>query len=175
MNQLCRLVVECRLNHPRIFYSTVASAGTLHLCNLLLSDHAGLAPSKAIEDHDINWQFYFLLCLANVRDFYVCFPVYDLISTGVLAMAMRKGVLSGREARMLLVAMRARGQHHPDRSSKTAGSFFLDFDLAITAPAEALAVAVAKDFDELAMFDDLTTGNFEMSTDEDESVDMPDS
>ena len=59
------------------------------------SDGADDEPEPAMTvDHDPDWHFYLLLCLANLRDMLTCFPVCSSMARALLTMAMRNGALS---------------------------------------------------------------------------------
>ena len=100
-----------------------------------------------------------MLSMQMYQDLYVCFPVYENVMQGFLAMAMRSGAISGLEARGLIESLRERGTHHK-ASEQAVGSFTIDFNLAMTDPDKAKVHILALQFDELAIFDQFTSGEY---------------
>lgn len=78
---------------------------------------------------------------------------------GYMAMALKSGALSGSEAAAVVERTKAGGRHHKS-TQEAVGSFTIDFGLALTDPDDAKAHSLAVRFDELALFDDITSGDF---------------
>lgn len=125
------------------------NAGLLAILSALISNESD-AP---------EWWFYFMLCMRIYKELYVCFPIYKDITQGFLAMGLRNGVISSSEARELMEDLMKAGQHHKTVDQVTR-SFTIDFDLALTDPDEAKAHNLAMKFDELALFDEVTSGDY---------------
>lgn len=68
-------------------------------------------------------------------------------------------MLTTREAKTISSELKRRGSHHTD-ARKSTTNFLADFDLALSQPEEAAAHALAERFDELALFVELTKGDY---------------
>mgnify|MGYP000011702277 CR=1 FL=1 len=134
------------------------NAAILHVSNAMLLDAADRAGRGSPQDPDCRP--YFLLCLANCRDMYTCFPVFGSVGRGLLAMAMRDGVMDSESAKLLVATLDSRGTHHDPTARRALGTFTIDFALAMREPEHAEAATLARQFDELTLFADLTTGTW---------------
>ncbi|KAM3490673.1 hypothetical protein MY3957_006078 [Beauveria namnaoensis] len=91
----------------------------------------------------------------------ICFfntAVMKLIAQANLAAALDCGALSSNTANAMMQEIRAVGKHHM-ASDEAVIQGLLDFDLATRSLQEAQIVAMAQRFDELLLFNDLTTGD----------------
>ncbi|KAI9152237.1 Notoamide biosynthesis transcriptional activator notL' [Paramyrothecium foliicola] len=148
MNQMKRLILRYRLDHAHAICSTHANFGLLQVSN-----------AKPTVLHDSDWRFYFSLCLNYYQDLYVRYPVYKDVLQGFLAKAMDEEMLSSREASAFMNSMRKIGAHHEALHQATA-LFTIDFNMAMTEPDKAQANALARKFDELAIFYEVTEGDY---------------
>ncbi|KAM0740065.1 hypothetical protein ACQRIT_005249 [Beauveria bassiana] len=109
-------------------------------------------------DYDPDWYFYFRLCFQFWKDAFVCYRPFQLIAQANLAAALDCGALSSNTANAMMQEIRAVGKHHM-ASDEAVIQGLLDFDLATRSLQEAQIVAMAQRFDELLLFNDLTTGD----------------
>ncbi|EJP69166.1 nitrate assimilation regulatory protein nirA [Beauveria bassiana ARSEF 2860] len=109
-------------------------------------------------DYDPDWYFYFRLCFQFWKDTFVCYRPFQLIAQANLAAALDCGALSSNTANAMMQEIRAVGKHHM-ASDEAVVRGLLDFDLATRSLQEAQIVAMAQRFDELLLFNDLTTGD----------------
>ncbi|KAM0553108.1 hypothetical protein ACHAPJ_007656 [Fusarium lateritium] len=166
INQLQRLILISRLYHPRAHSLSVLSSAVVHVSNTMIRDAALRKPalrpsglkrkhSNRGPDNEPNWHFYFLICLAACQDLGACFPVFEPVGKGLLAMAMRDGSMSAAEANKL---MRDLEGTKLGASESNFGSFVLDFDLEATDPGKGQIKDLAAQFDELSMHNEFTKG-----------------
>ncbi|KAF5024181.1 hypothetical protein F66182_3745 [Fusarium sp. NRRL 66182] len=166
VNQLQRLILISRLDHPRAHSLSVLSSAVVHVSNTMIRDAAirkrtmrASGYNKGYNnrggDDDPNWHFYFLVCLAACQDLGACFPVFEPVGKGLLAMAMRDGSMSAGEANKLVRALEGPKR---DPSQGTFGSFVLDFDLEATKPGNGQVKDLAAQFEELSMHNEYTKG-----------------
>ncbi|KAJ4123214.1 hypothetical protein NW768_009743 [Fusarium equiseti] len=166
VNQLQRLIVISRLYHPHAHSLSVLSSAVVHVSNTIIRDAAlqnqTLQPSTFPDFHlsdEVNtdnphWHFYFLACLAACQDLGACFPVFEPVGKGLLAMAMRDGSMSAAEANRLKRALE--GQR--TREVETFGSFVIDFDREATKQGGGQVKDLAAQFEELSMHNEFTEG-----------------
>lgn len=172
-DRLKRLLLTCQLHNPRALLCAVSNAGVIHVGNSMLHYATAAKQSQPTPDDtpnldsersdlvnlDPDWRFYFLVCMASCKDMITCFPVFKTLGQGLLSMAVRDGALTSSEASKLLGSLREAGNHRDGASGEYLGEFFLDFNLAATAPEEAQAVAVARQFEDLTVFNEFTDGS----------------
>ncbi|OAQ82584.1 nitrate assimilation regulatory protein nirA [Purpureocillium lilacinum] len=157
-DQLKGLLLDCRQDRRKMLLIAHTNAAILHVSNAMLLDAADRAGRGSPQDPDCRP--YFLLCLANCRDMYTCFPVFGSVGRGLLAMAMRDGVMDSESAKRLVATLDSRGTHHDPTARRALGTFTIDFALAMREPEHAEAATLARQFDELTLFADLTTGTW---------------
>jgi hypothetical protein len=109
--------------------------------------------------NDPNWYLYFRLCSAFWRDAYRCYRSFRLIAQANFAAALQCGALRGDDASAMMEEIIGVGKHHV-ASDEAVISGLLEFDLATRTIQDAQMVTLARQFDELVMFDELTTGEF---------------
>ena len=108
-------------------------------------------------ENNRHWQAYFFLCVLCWENLYVSYPIFEDILKASLSMAMRHNAISGAEAPRLMQDFKQRGNHHEDPVSRASVDFIADFDLAMSAPEQALVNNLAEQFEELALLNDLIT------------------
>jgi hypothetical protein len=96
--------------------------------------------------HDSDWYFYFQLCFAFWKNAYRSYRPFRLIAQASLAAALQSGALRGEDASAMMDEIRG----------------LIDFDLATRSMHDAKIVTLARQFDELLMFDELTTGDLDV-------------
>ncbi|OAQ87559.1 nitrate assimilation regulatory protein nirA [Purpureocillium lilacinum] len=105
-------------------------------------------------------RLFFLLCISAWLDLYESYYFFWDIVKGFLARAMRDGTMTSNEAKSLMAELRRRGAHH-GTPKLASSSIIIDFDRAAANPDEARTRAIAEQFDELALQEELTTGDYE--------------
>jgi hypothetical protein len=111
--------------------------------------------------HDSDWYFYFQLCFAFWKNAYRSYRPFRLIAQASLAAALQSGALRGEDASAMMDEIREVGKHHV-ASDEAVISGLIDFDLATRSMHDAKMVTLARQFDELLMFDELTTGDLDV-------------
>lgn len=174
----------CCIKHQNLCTVSTTTSAVIHVANAMLSDAASSlsggkerrmadddsdgddVESRHVgQDADPNWRFYFSLCLANCQQLMKCFPSCATIGRALLNMAVGNGVLSAADARLLADEFQSRKKEHtfpgaPGSVDVNSSSFYVDFELARTAPEEAKAKVLAQRFDEALVFDELINQDF---------------
>lgn len=133
---------DCR--YPSSTYGILWHVALLQVANAMVN-----------ELNDPDSLAYFLLCIACYRDLFTSYRVVLSIVKGLLLMARRKGVISGKTARLVLEELQNNGKHHATLDNIRA-TFVIDLDLALRDTRAAQVEALANDFDAMAIFDTLT-------------------
>ncbi|GKU22283.1 unnamed protein product [Fusarium langsethiae] len=166
INQLQRLILISRLYHPHAHALSVISSAVVHVSNTIIRDAAlqkqTIRPDFTITDQgstddNPNWHFYFLMCLAACQDLGACFPVFEPVGKGLLAMALRDGSMSASEANRLKRTLEGR-RAKVEKKEETFGSFVLDFDLEATKQGGGQVKDLAAQFEEFSMHSEFTEG-----------------
>ncbi|PHH84567.1 hypothetical protein CDD83_1726 [Cordyceps sp. RAO-2017] len=87
------------------------------------------------------------------EELYAGYPLYGEIAQATWAVALRRGVVTGAEARRRMDEFRRPGRQH---AAAPTSSLVADFDLAAHDVDAARIAAVANEFSDLVMFDELT-------------------
>lgn len=148
INQLKHTISDYYFFYPQELHTVLFNAGLVQLADASLKDQ-----------DDVNWRLYFFLCVRCWQELYVSYPIFSDILHAYLSMALRNGMLTTREAKTISSELKRRGSHHTD-ARKSTTNFLADFDLALSQPEEAAAHALAERFDELALFVELTKGDY---------------
>jgi hypothetical protein len=111
-----------------------------------------------------DWLVYFRLCFKYWTDTYFSFPSFRLIAQANLTVALEHGVLDRDTANAMMDDITSAGKHHK-AADEAVISGLLDYDLATKSLQEAQMVTIARRFDELILFDELITGDFESPAD----------
>ncbi|CAF3478488.1 unnamed protein product [Fusarium graminearum] len=169
INQLQRLILISRLHHPHAHSLSVLSSAVVHVSNTIIRDAAlqnqTIQPDFIITDQDkqnntdrnANWYFYFSVCLAACQDLGACFPVFEPVGKGLLAMALRDGSMSAVEANRLMRALEGQ-RPKPEKKEETFGSFVLDFDLEVNKQGGGQVKDLAAQFEVFSMHSEFTEG-----------------
>lgn len=144
--QLKGLVLDYSSNHMSSTYSSCWHTGLLYLANAAL---------KNTENPD--WRFYFLLCIQNYQNLYLCFRAFGGIVQSLLVMAVDSGKINGSEAQIIIEEMLAKSPGHYGLGKKIGG-FMVDLDLAVTDPEAGRIDSLIEKFQEIATFDEFTDG-----------------
>lgn len=150
LNHLKRLVYLLQTQYKSTTWSIILNPALMQISDATLSPWSHDEASR---------RSYFLLCIRAYLDLYVSYPIFWDLVKGFLARAMKNGIMSNTAAKRVMTELMCRGTHHktPDRATS---SIIIDYDLAMTDPEAARTKAIAEQFDELALFDELTTGEY---------------
>jgi hypothetical protein len=96
--------------------------------------------------------------MAYWKVLFVRHAVLGKIAQANLSLGMTTGKISSAEAQKLLFELQQRAKHH--EMSKVATACIVDFERAMSAKDEWSAQDLAQKFDELAIFGELTKGEY---------------
>ncbi|KAI1111022.1 hypothetical protein F5Y14DRAFT_443564 [Nemania sp. NC0429] len=149
LDQLKHLVVEYRSRHPASTFSLLWHTGLIYLANGVL---AGKDP---------EWHLYFLLCIYAYERLNRSYRISEIVTRGLLSMAMRDTNMTGSEASGLMQQLQNQGLEHikEDLEDRVRATFMVDLNLALTNPEAANVEKIAADFNDLAIFQDLMDPN----------------
>ncbi|PHH66031.1 hypothetical protein CDD81_556 [Ophiocordyceps australis] len=113
IKQLQRLMLICRWQNPRVLAMVSTNTALVHVSNAMLRDAAIQAATLSSneyqelldQNYDKEWRSYFFLCLSNCQVSAMCFPAFKSICRGLLAMAMRDGIMDCNEAHSWMTAI----------------------------------------------------------------------
>ncbi|RGP66986.1 conidial development fluffy [Fusarium longipes] len=166
VNQLQRLILISRLYHPHAHSISALSSAAVHVSNTIIRDAAlqkqTLQPDFIIsnqgeQDRNPSWYFYFSVCLAACQDLGACFPVFEPVGKGLLAMALRDGSMSAAEANKLMRALEGQ-RPKPEAKEAAFGNFTIDFDREATKQGGGQVKDLAAQFEEFSIHNEFTEG-----------------
>ncbi|KAI1170406.1 hypothetical protein F4777DRAFT_583947 [Nemania sp. FL0916] len=145
LNQLKRLVIKYRTHHIESTFSILWHTGLIYLANGVLS----------LGDPD--WHLYLLLCIYAYERLNRPYRMAEVVTQGLLAVAMRDTDMTSDEANRLMSELKEHGLEHVKENLKgqVRATFMVDLDLALTDPEAANAETLASNFEDLAIFQDL--------------------
>jgi hypothetical protein len=148
LNQLKRLALLFQKRHPSTMWAILVNPPLVQLGDVMLNRRLPHGPDRRL---------YFLLCLRTWIEMYQSYAVCWDVAKGFLSRAMRDGVMSSVEAKELMTELLRRGVHHkvPEQAMS---SIVIDYDLAEGNLEVARVKVLAERFDELALYDEFTTG-----------------
>ena len=146
VNQLKSLIVEYRTNYMASAYSILWHSGLIYLANGILQDTS-----------DPEWRLYFLLCIYAYESLGRPYRISEMVAQGLLSMSLRDTNITAAEARKIMDDLRERGLDHVKKNmeEEIRGTFMVDLTLALKDPFEATAENMAKQFDSLALFQEV--------------------
>lgn len=145
VRQLKQLVINYRCYHESSTYTMLWQTALIYIANAVLHD-----------THDPEWRFYFLACIYAYEGLRKSYRVAELISRALLTMALRGGCMTVSEANTLEVQMMEAGGVLL-KDDNVRATFMVDLDLAMSNPEAARVEVLAKRFNEIVLFRDLTT------------------
>jgi hypothetical protein len=145
VNQLKRLVLEYRTTHESSAYSILWHTGLLYLVNAMLET-----------PQDPDWHFYFLVCIYGYEALSRPYRISGSIGKGLLAMTLRDTDMTGREARHILAEIERDEVTGTDDNIRA--TFMGDLTLAMRDPDRASVEHLAKEFEFLALFNEVVDG-----------------
>ncbi|KAK1494298.1 hypothetical protein CCUS01_13713 [Colletotrichum cuscutae] len=145
VRQLKQLVINYRCYHKSSTYTMLWQTALIYVSNAVLHD-----------THDPEWRFYFLACIYAYEGLRKSYRVAELISRALLTMALRGGCMTVSEANTLEVQMTEAGGGLL-KDNDVRATFMVDLDLAMSNPEAARVEVLAKRFNEIVLFRDLTT------------------
>ncbi|CAJ2506123.1 Uu.00g002530.m01.CDS01 [Anthostomella pinea] len=152
VKQLKRLVLTDRIHLNGPSASIPWHIALLYLANAMISP----APKPEDPNH-LDCHFFFLFCIVRYLKLYQSFPVVDKTILGLLSMALRNGLISAKEMDVILEHMRKIGRQY-DMTDAAEAYYIIDLDLATSQPREAQGEALARQFHELILFQEMMTG-----------------
>ena len=125
------------------------NAALIYVANAVLKDRT-----------DLEWRFYFFLCIQAYQNLLPFLPVADWIIKSLLTMAVDAGAMSASEVNSISKAIRTNhGRPHQTPQGLLRG-FTVDFNHASTDPNAASVNTLAQRFDQISFFEESTTGIF---------------
>jgi len=116
----------------------------------------------------VEWQFYFQLCMAGLRDLAASFRAFGVVTHAILSMALQYSVVSLDEARDIAAELdilsRRHAQIEDDESRDGRSRWIIDLDLGVTDPFAAQGGSLADRFAGLLMIEEFTTGIYDDSS-----------
>ncbi|GKT91487.1 N-terminal fungal transcription regulatory domain-containing protein [Colletotrichum tofieldiae] len=104
-----------------------------------------------------EWRFYFLACIYGYEGLQKSYRVAEVITRGLLTMMLKDRHISVTEARQRLEHIRRAGKNHA--TGHVRATFMVDLDLAMMDPDAAKVENLAGRFEEIALFQDLTSAD----------------
>ncbi|KXH28534.1 hypothetical protein CSAL01_10232 [Colletotrichum salicis] len=145
VQQLKHLVVKYRSNHESSAYTMLWQTALIYVANAVLHD-----------TQNPEWRSYFFICIYAYTDLRKSYRVAESISRALLTMALRGGCISHSEADALERQMMEAGGR-VKKDDEIRATFMIDLDLAMWDPDAAKVEVLAKRFDDIVLFRDLTT------------------
>jgi hypothetical protein len=152
VNQLKRLVFEFLKQSPRLpncgwLNGSVTTISTILFRNTVCNP---------------DWRFYLRLCVQFWKEAFVCHRVCFPVVRGHMSRAIELGAIDVAEAKAIVDEVRLMGRHHT-AAEEGMTSAMLDFELAMSTsqPPKANVEALANRFEELLLFSELITEDYE--------------
>ncbi|KAI8626067.1 hypothetical protein F5Y19DRAFT_447828 [Xylariaceae sp. FL1651] len=144
-NQLKYLIVQYRSKYAASTYSILWHTGLIYLANAML------------RGTDPEWRLYLLLCIYGYERLNRPYRISEVVTQGLLSMAMRDTDMTGSEAHKIMKELKERGLDRvkEDLEDNIRATFMVDLNLALTNPEAANAEQMAGDFDDFAVLQDL--------------------
>ncbi|KAI0473637.1 hypothetical protein GGR56DRAFT_676123 [Xylariaceae sp. FL0804] len=153
VGQLKQLIVEYRGGHVASTYSMLWHSGLIYLANAMLSG----------ADDDPEWRLYLLLCIYGYERLSRPYRIAEVITRGLLAMALRDTDMSGREAQQIMAELRDHGgglDRVKERLQEgIRATFAVDLDMSLVNPEQATVENMAGEFESMALFQDFLDHN----------------
>jgi len=147
ISQLRRLSLLCFESRSSPGNTAFINFALLHVVN------------ASLQTLDKEGKAYFMLCIRFWQHLYVSYPYFRDITQAFLSRAMESKLIKGSEAIKLMGELVDKGQRDLSQHTITT-SLICDFNLAMVNARDAEVRAIASKFDDLAMFDSLTTGEY---------------
>ena len=146
VNQLKSLIVEHRTKFRASAYSILWHSGLIYLANGVLQDTS-----------DPEWRIYFLLCIYAYENLGRPYRISGMVAQGLLSMSLRDTNITAYEAREIMEDLRDRGLDHVKKNmeEEIRATFMVDLTLALDDPVEATVENMARQFDSLALFQEI--------------------
>jgi len=116
-----------------------------------------VANSALKETSDVEWRFFFLLCIHSYQNLYPSYRVVEGVIQSLLTMAVSKDAITLSEARQIIQELRDRKSVYVIQE-RVRGLVVVDLDLAVIDTNAARVNALADKFEELTTFDEFTKG-----------------
>ncbi|KJZ73988.1 hypothetical protein HIM_06656 [Hirsutella minnesotensis 3608] len=146
LKQLQHLTLTYCLAQPRLTHSPYIGSSLMQALVPMLK-----------EPGSQDWRFYLTVFLRFCEDLYVGHPLYAELAQAALSIAMRHGLMTGAEARDRMTGFWQPRCHHQGSPIQTSiSTLVVDFDMALTDVHASRISNVAREFQFLIMFDELT-------------------
>ncbi|KAK7993912.1 hypothetical protein PG989_007293 [Apiospora arundinis] len=145
LHQLKHLTVTFHSAFPCSGYTAFWHVALLYVGNAVLQDSS-----------DPQWRQYLDLCVSGYADLYCGFRVAGGIAKSLLALAVRRGLITLAEAQALLSGVYAKGAHHT-LAERINTTFVVDLSTAVSHRDASVLERLADTFDALAIFEEFTS------------------
>ncbi|KAK8002338.1 hypothetical protein PG989_002057 [Apiospora arundinis] len=145
LHQLKHLTVTFHSAFPCSGYTALWHVALLYVGNAVLQDSS-----------DPQWRQYLDLCVSGYADLYCGFRVAGGIAKSLLALAVRRGLITLAEAQALLSGVYAKGAHHT-LAERINTTFVVDLSTAVSHRDASVLERLADTFDALATFEEFTS------------------
>jgi hypothetical protein len=145
VNQLKRLVVVYRENHPCSSYTMLWHTALIHVANAILGN-----------TRDPTYRFYLFYCIQSYGNLRGSFRFAETSGRSILSMSLQQGDISTEEARKLMEQFEKNRLSNP--SDEIRATFMADLNLAMTDPEGATVESLSDKFEDIALFREFTNG-----------------
>ena len=135
VNQLKRFILNYRQNYRSSAYTILWHAALVYAANAALQN-----------TEDKTWLFYFLLCLHEYEELRKSWRVAEVITKGLLSMALRNDSVSTETARRLLNYVQQNSLQ--DVPGELRATLMVDLDLSTSDPNSVKVERLAADFED---------------------------
>jgi hypothetical protein len=161
INQLKRLLLVYRLQSKLGLFSVLIHTAILYVANAMVHE-ASSAIHKGVIGLSGEWQFYLDLCIAGNHSLFGSFRAFGTLTKGIMAMALRHGVITPRKAKRVARDLRELGAKYDVVKDLGNGraetvAWIVDHDLGTIDPERAAGGALADEFQKLMLHDDTET------------------
>jgi hypothetical protein len=153
LKQLKRIIYTCYAQSPRPSNNGWFNAAIIQVSYDVIKN----------KDHDKHWFFYFRLCFSFWKELYRRYRVFYHIVQATLAFALQSGAITHNLTSKLIKELYTVGKHH-EAPEGALTSAVLDFELAVNNLQASKMDSIAQQFDDLLLFDQLTTINYQSNS-----------
>jgi hypothetical protein len=159
VNQLKRLMLMHRLHHSKIgLYSPFDHIPILYVMNALVHEASTAARQGGTVGSvtmPAEWQFYLDLCLRGYQSMFESFPTFDSAAKGMLALALRHGVITARRAERVAAQLKEIGKKYDIAThlGDARTGWIVDQDLGMTDPEAAAGGSLADELQNMMIHD----------------------
>lgn len=162
MNQLKRLLLLYRLQHKLGLFSVFIHTAILYVANAMIREASTAIRNGSMGMSD-EWYFYLDLCIAGNHSLFGSFRAFGTLTEGIMAMALRHGAITPRQARRVAGDLQRLGRRYDaskevlgERSAAQVG-WVVDHNLSMIDPEAAIGGSLADEFHKLMLLGDTET------------------